>query len=162
MSLNGTPLGEVRWTGITAQQGQFAIPPGTLLESGNQVEVTALTGDGAPYSIVYVDSFDLSYPRAFRAAADALAFTAGGNSQATVTGFSSPSVRLIDVQDPLHPRWITGATVEPDGASGYGLSFAPRSRAYLRGGAGWPSRPRRPAPGPRRRCARPATAPTTW
>jgi hypothetical protein len=125
VSLNGTPLGEVRWTGITAQQGQFAIPPGTLLESGNQVEVTALTGDGAPYSIVYVDSFDLSYPRAFRAAADALAFTAGGESQVTVTGFSSPSIRLIDVQDPLHPLWITGATVEPDGASGYSLSFAP-------------------------------------
>ncbi|MEO6194815.1 MAG: C25 family cysteine peptidase, partial [Thermoanaerobaculia bacterium] len=125
VSLNGTPLGEVSWTGITAQQGQFAIPPGTLLESGNQVEVTALTGDGAPYSIIYVDSFDLSYPRAFRAAADALAFPAGGNSQVTVTGFSSPSIRLIDVQDPLHPRWITGAGVGPDGASGYGLSFAP-------------------------------------
>jgi len=125
VSLNGTPLGEVSWTGITARQGKFAIPPGTLLESGNQVEVTALTGDGAPYSIVYVDSFDLSYPRAFRAAADALAFTAGGHSQATVTGFSSPAIRLVDVQDPLHPRWITGAAVEPDGASGYSLSFAP-------------------------------------
>jgi hypothetical protein len=125
VSLNGTPLGETSWTGITARRETFAIPPGTLLASGNQVEVTALTGDGAPYSIVYVDSFDLSYPRAFRAAADALAFTAGGNSQATVTGFSSPSIRLIDVQDPLHPRWITGAAVEPDGAAGYRLSFAP-------------------------------------
>ena len=51
VSLNGTPLGEVSWTGITAQQGQFAIPPGTLLESGNQVEVTALTGDGAHQAI---------------------------------------------------------------------------------------------------------------
>ncbi len=126
ISLNGRPLGEMSWTGITAQQGKFDIPPGTLLVSGNQVEVTALTGDGAPYSIFYVDSFDLSYPRAFRAAADALAFTAGGNAQATVTGFSSPSIRLLDVQDPLHPRWITGATIELDRALGdYGLSFAP-------------------------------------
>lgn len=125
VSLNGTPLGETSWTGITARQEKLAIPPGTLLESGNQVEVTALAGDGAPYSIVYVDSFDLSYPRAFRAAGDALAFTAGGNSRVSVTGFSSPSIRLIDVQDPLHPRWITGAAIEPDGASGLRLSFAP-------------------------------------
>jgi hypothetical protein len=126
VSLNGTPLGETSWTGITAQRETFAIPSGTLLESGNQVEVTALTGDGAPYSILYVDSFDLTYPRAFRAAGDALAFTAGGNSRVTVTGFSSPSVRLLDVQDPPHPRWITGATIELNRASGdYGLSFAP-------------------------------------
>jgi hypothetical protein len=132
VALNGTALGETSWTGITARQAAFAVPPGALLESGNQVEVTALTGDGAPYSVLYVDSFDLSYPRTFRAIGDTLAFTAGGNAQVTVTGFSAAAVRLLDVQDPLHPRWITGAAIDADGAGGFRLSFVPAgSGKYL-------------------------------
>jgi hypothetical protein len=123
--LNGTALGETHWTGITPQRATFAIPPGVLLAAGNQVEITATTGSGAPYSFYYVDGFDLSYPRAFRAAGDTLTFTAGGNAQVTVGGFSSSAVRLLDVQDPLHPRWISGAAVGPDTLAGFRLTFIP-------------------------------------
>ncbi|HEY3568828.1 MAG TPA: C25 family cysteine peptidase [Thermoanaerobaculia bacterium] len=125
VSLNGTPLGETSWTGITPQRAVFSVPAGLLQESGNQVDVTAVTGGGAPYSIWYVDSFDLSYPRLFRAAGDALAFTAGGAPGVSVGGFTSSTVRLVDVQDPLHPRWIAGATAGPDGAGGFQLRFVP-------------------------------------
>jgi hypothetical protein len=132
ISLNGTPLGETSWTGITAQQATFAVPAGALQSAGNQVQVTALIGNGAPFSIFYLNSFDLSYARTFQAAGNALAFTAGGggaNPQVTVTGFSGPGIRLLDVQDPLHPRWITGATAGPDGAGGFRLSFVPSASA---------------------------------
>ena len=125
VALNGTPLGETRWTGITAQRATFTVPPGLLRETGNQVDLTAQTGDGAPYSIFYLDSFDLSYAGALRAAGDALAFTPGGSPRVTVAGFSGPDVRLLDVQDPLRPRWITGAAVAPDGGAGFQASFAP-------------------------------------
>jgi hypothetical protein len=132
VALNGTPLGETSWTGIAPQRAVFAVPAGLLRASGNQADVTAVTGGGAPYSIYYVDSFDLSYPRLFRAAGDALAFTAGGSPQVSVGGFSSSNVRLVDVQDPLHPRWITGAAAGPDGAGGFQLSFVPAaSGRYL-------------------------------
>lgn len=132
VSLNGTLLGETRWQGITARRAAFAVPSGLLLDSGNQVEITAQIGDGAPFSIVYVDGFDLSYPRRFRAAGDALTFTADANPQVTVAGFSSSAVRLLDVRDPLRPRWIEGAAVGPDGASGFRLSFVPSPQArYL-------------------------------
>jgi hypothetical protein len=127
VSLNGTALGETRWTGIAARQAAFAIPPGVLRETGNQVEVTAVTGDGAPYSIWYLDSFDLSYPRSFRSVGDSLAFTPGGNPVVTVGGFSSAGVRLLEVQNPLRPRWIEVAS-EPDGASGRRVSFTPASQ----------------------------------
>jgi hypothetical protein len=125
VSLNGTPLGQTSWTGITPQRAVFSVPAGLLRESGNQVDVTAVTGGGAPYSIWYADSFDLSYPRLFHAAGNALAFTAGGNPRVSVGGFSSAAVRLVDVQDPLHPRWITGAAAGPDGAGGFQISFVP-------------------------------------
>lgn len=125
VSLNGTPLGQTSWTGITPQQAVFSVPAGLLHQSGNQVDITATTGGGAPYSIWYVGSFDLSYPRLFRAAGDSLTFTAGGNPRVSVGGFSNPNVRLIDVQDPLHPRWIAGAAAGPDGAGGSQVSFVP-------------------------------------
>ncbi|HKI04869.1 MAG TPA: C25 family cysteine peptidase [Thermoanaerobaculia bacterium] len=135
VALNGTVLGETRWTGITARQETFLVPPGILLESGNQVTVSAHTGAGAPYSIFYVDGFDLGYRRAFRAAGDALAFSAGGDggsAQGTLTGFSAPGIRLIDVQNPLRPRWVTDAAVEPDPSGGYRLTLAPSPAArYL-------------------------------
>jgi hypothetical protein len=135
VAVNGTALGETSWTGITAQAAAFAVPPGTLLASGNQVTLAAHTGSGAPYSILYLNGFDLAYPRRFTAAGDALAFPAKGTSQVTVGGFSSAAVRLLAVSDPLHPRWITGAAVGPDnaGAPGsYQVSFtAPAAGTYL-------------------------------
>ncbi|HEX3552449.1 MAG TPA: C25 family cysteine peptidase [Thermoanaerobaculia bacterium] len=125
VAVNGTVLGETSWQRVAPRQAAFAIPAGVLQATGNQVEVTAHTGAGAPYSIYYLNGFDLSYPRTFRAAGDVLAFSAEGASKVTVTGFTSPAIRLLDVGDPLHPRWISGATVEADGAGGFRLTFAP-------------------------------------
>jgi hypothetical protein len=125
VAVNGTVLGETSWQGIAPQKATFAIPAGVLLAAGNQVEVTAHTGAGAPYSIYYLDGFDLSYPRTFRAAGDALAFSAASAGKVIVTGFTNPGIRLLDTGDPLHPRWISGATVDADGSGGFRLTFVP-------------------------------------
>jgi len=125
VSLNGTALGETRWTGITARKATFAIPPGLLRPTGNQVDISAATGAGAPFSFFYVDSFDLAYQRTFRANGNSLTFTPGGNSQVTVGGFNSAAVRLIDVQDPLHPRWIGDAAPGQESPGSFRLAFAP-------------------------------------
>src|SRR6185436_17748589 len=111
-----------------------------LQAAGNQVEVAATVGGGAPYSILYVDGFRLGYPRVFAAAGDALAFTTGGNPAVTVSGFTGPLVRLLDVASPLRPRWLTGARVELDPAApgeSYRASFVPSAAAhYLAVGRG--------------------------
>jgi hypothetical protein len=125
VAVNGTALGETSWQGITPHQATFAVPAGVLLAAGNQVVVTAHTGAGAPFSIYYLDGFDLSYPRIFRAAGDALAFSAAGAGKVIVTGFTNPGIRLLDTGDPLHPRWISGATVDADGSGGFRLTFVP-------------------------------------
>lgn len=125
VSLNGTALGGTQWTGIASHTAELPVPAGLLLETGNQLEVTAQTGGGAPFSIYYADGFDLTYQRKFLATGNALAFTAGGSPEVSVSGFSSPAVRLIDVTDPLQPLWISGAAVEADKASGFRLSFTP-------------------------------------
>jgi hypothetical protein len=137
VSLNGQELGEIVWTGIAPSQATFPVASGTLLEAGNQVEVTAHTGAGAPFSIFYVDGFDLSYPRSFRAVSDALAFTAGDNARVTVRGFSTSDIRVLDVHDPLRPRWISDAPVEPDSPSGFRITVAPSAQGrYLTAASG--------------------------
>jgi hypothetical protein len=132
-SLNGTALGDTSWQGITAQSATFDVPAGVLLASGNQITLTAEIGNGAPYSIVYVDSFDLSYRRTLRAAGDALAFTAESAQGLAVAGFSNPAVRLLDVSDPLRPRWIKAAAPADPAAPGtWRLGFVPQAGArYL-------------------------------
>jgi hypothetical protein len=137
VSLNGTALGELQWQGIAPKQETFAVPAGLLLAAGNQVEISATVGGGAPYSILYVDGFRLGYPRTFKAAGDALDFTPGGNPAVTVTGLSGPAVRLLDISNPLQPRWMTGAAVRTDPSGGYRASFVPSPASrYLAAGPG--------------------------
>ncbi len=125
VSLNGVEIGEVHWTGIAEAQASFPVAVTALRESGNQVEIAARTGDGAPYSVFYVDSFDLSYQRSFHAVDNALAFTPGSDPQVTLRGFTSSGIRLLDIGDPLHPRWIMGALVDQEPRTGYRLTFVP-------------------------------------
>jgi hypothetical protein len=136
VSLNGAPLGETSFAGIVPQSATFAVDPARLLAAGNQVVVQGILDAGTPYSIVYVDSFDLTYPRAFRAQGDALAFR--GSGTLSVAGFSSPAVRLLDVAAPREPRLVTGAATGSDGAGGTAVRFVPAAPGapYLAVGAG--------------------------
>jgi hypothetical protein len=135
VSLNGTPLGFAQWEGTAPHRATFNVPSGVLLATGNQVELTARAGGGAAYSVVYLDGFDLAYRRTFQAVDDALTFAPDGLPGVTVSGFSDPAVRLLDVTDPRKPRWVSGADVEADPNGGWRLSFAPAAGArYLAAG----------------------------
>ena len=137
VSLNGTPLGFAQWEGVAPHRATFDVPSGVLLASGNRGELTARAGGGAAYSVVYLDGFDLAYRRTFQAVDDTLTFQPDGLSGVTVSGFSDPAVRLLDVTDPRKPRWVSGATIEADPNGGWRLSFAPAPGArYLAAGPG--------------------------
>lgn len=131
VSLNGAPLGELRWTGIAAREAAFPVDAALLRETGNEVAVAGLLEPGVPFSVFYVDSFDLTYPRRFLAAGEALAFR--GDGALAVSGFTAPPVALLDLADPFQPQWLTRAAVAPDGAGGFSVSFlAPaRGGTYL-------------------------------
>jgi hypothetical protein len=133
--VNGTAVGETRWQGIAAQSATFAVPAGLLAETGNQVEVTGRLDGGVPFSVFYFDSLELTYPRSFQAAGDALAVRAADPADVAVTGFSSAAVSLVDITDPALPRWVQGAAVGPEaaGASTFRIGFRPafRDARYL-------------------------------
>ncbi|MEA2691665.1 MAG: hypothetical protein QOJ16_1052, partial [Acidobacteriota bacterium] len=130
VALNGTPLGETHFEGISAADATFTFAPALLKPAGNQVQVTGLLDSGAPYSLFFVDSFDLTYPRSFSAAGGALAFT--GTGPVAVSGFGDRAVRLLDLSTPARPRWLLGATVNADPQGGWDLAFkAPGTTPYL-------------------------------
>ncbi len=122
--LNGTALGDTHFDGITAQSATFAVDPALLTAAGNQVVVQGILDSGVPYTIVYVDSFDLTYPRAFQAQGDSLAFQSAAGA-VSIGGFSSPAIRLLDLASPLQPRQVAGAVTASDGAGGTAVRFVP-------------------------------------
>jgi hypothetical protein len=138
--INGTEVGEARWTGLAAHEAELEFDQALLLPGANTIEIVALLEPGVPYSIFYVDSFDLTYTRSFQAAGDALPFRGGGHASVTLGGFADPRIDVFDVTDPLNPRRLVGPTV--DGAAGNArVSLAPAAgREYLAvSPAGWRS-----------------------
>ena len=69
ISLNGTKIGGDGdwWDGIKAHTLESSFSQSLLNEGDNNIMVTGLLDTGAPYSIFYVDSFDLSYQRYYQA-----------------------------------------------------------------------------------------------
>ncbi len=125
VALNGTPVGEVSWSGLTPCEITNTVSRG-LLRDENTVTVSALLDSGVPWSLVYVDSFTLSYPRSFRAVNDALPLRGDANAVVSVAGFSSPDIRVLDLADPHRPVRVTAVTVDAYEA-GYRASFVPHT-----------------------------------
>ena len=122
--LNGVSLGEEHWTGITAHTLTLPVNASLLHEGANDVEVEALLDSGVGFSIVFVDSFDLSYSRRFAASGSALGFRGDGVPGVTVTDFADQGVVVLDVSDPQRPRRVKRVRVEGTGGN-YRASFAP-------------------------------------
>ncbi len=122
--LNGSLVGEAIWIGATPYEVTLAFDPTLLSDGANTVEIVALLDAGVPYSVLYVDCFDLSYQRTARALNSVVAFTSADDLAATVYDFSGPNVIVFDLSNPLQPAQVVSATVEAwDGV--YRVTFKP-------------------------------------
>ncbi len=137
VSWNGVVVGQTSWDGITPHVFQVELPPGEVLEGANTLGLTATLGAGVSYSVVYLDSVDLTYQRRYRARHDELEFTAAAGATVTVSGFSSPDVILLDITAPESPALVTGHSVVAAGDGTYDVRFGvggdqwEESRRYL-------------------------------
>jgi hypothetical protein len=116
VSLNGVLLGDTSWSGAVPHSATFPVPSWNA-GGANTVGIKALLDPGASSSIVYLQSIDAGYGRAFVAKADALAFRGSGNSPVTVSGFSGPTVRVFDISNPRLPAVVTGTRVDTTGGT---------------------------------------------
>ena len=125
VQLNGAALGEIDWqwdgNGLGARySATFPVGAAQLLEGANTIDLTGLDG------IFFLDSFDVTYPRLYRAVADQLALHGGANAEVTVGGFSRSDITVYDLSAPLLPRRVPAA-VAADPSGGFRVSFRPAS-----------------------------------
>jgi hypothetical protein len=132
VSLNGTALGKDDWDGLDWHESCFQIPPGTLVDGKNTVEVTAVLNAGVPYSLVGVDSFDLTYERRYQAVSDQLLSRGDQNKAVQINGFSSSRIWLFDLSSPRIPALVTNSDTGGDPDAGW-VRFRPAgpNRLYL-------------------------------
>ncbi|OGV78350.1 MAG: hypothetical protein A3K19_20355 [Lentisphaerae bacterium RIFOXYB12_FULL_65_16] len=124
VEVNGTVLAQDTWTGIAGRTLSFPVDPALLVDGQNTLTLTASLPDGVSYSIVYLDSFDVTYQRRFATASDELLLPTVTQSQAiTVTGFSNNQVWVFDVTAPNSPAVVTNTRVTQTGRGAYSVDF---------------------------------------
>jgi uncharacterized repeat protein (TIGR01451 family) len=128
--LNGTVLGDTWWTGTAEHRANFAIPAGALKAGANQVQVVAMLDGGVAYSVVALDSLDLSYQRYATAIGDQLLLTAPSKSPLRVEA-SSSTQWVLDVSSPLAPKLVDTKKSSGDGGPAWLTFNADAGRKYL-------------------------------
>lgn len=124
ISFNGRVVGETTWDGTVPQVVSLPLVPSDVVEGENSLVLTALKDPGVPYGIVYLESFDVTYERRYRAVGDQLHFTLPGGAEAFVTGFAATSLVVLDVTNPSAPVRVTGLGVAPAGDGTWGVRVA--------------------------------------
>jgi hypothetical protein len=115
--LNGSTLGELNFANQSEGREEFQIPSGVLANGSNTITLLAQGGDN-DFSLV--NTIDLSFPHTFTAESDTLKFTADAGNSVSVTGFSQPGIRLIDITNPQQPLKLKPDAVVENG--GYTLT----------------------------------------
>lgn len=121
--LNGTFIGEGQWEGKNTYTFSISFDQSLLVEGQNFIEITGILDGGVPYSIFYVNSFDLDYHRHYRAENDLLFCRGEGNPVITIDGFTNSNIMVFDVTDPVRPKQVTGTSID----SSNRVSFIPSS-----------------------------------
>lgn len=119
--INGTEIGEEAWDGKNACVITASVSQAVLIDGNNELTMKGLLDVGASYSYVYVDSFEVSYDRKHKAVNNNLIIHDDANNVATVSGFDSAEVRVLDIADANRPSVLNAVTVS--GASVYSASF---------------------------------------
>jgi hypothetical protein len=98
LTLNGQKISDAKFDGIARQTIEADIPQGALIEGDNSLQVFAPGDTGAGADIVFVDAFEVSYPRRFVAQFDRLEFD-GVAGLVQPIGFSGP-IEIFDITQP--------------------------------------------------------------
>ena len=124
--------GEAEWAGTGSKQLVSTFPASWLNDGDNTIFIEGVIDAGIYYSIFALDYVEITYPRLYKAASDALILSAADHDPVTTEGFSGEDIRVFNITDPLNPGIVMGKTI--NGATGdFSVSFntAPGSGDYL-------------------------------
>jgi hypothetical protein len=94
--VNGTVVGDVIFRDRERGEATLTVPHSALVDGANSVQFDALGGDA---DLTLFDTVRLSYWHTTDADGAQLTFTADGQQQVTIGGFSDPA-RVVDITDP--------------------------------------------------------------
>jgi hypothetical protein len=118
VKVNGVVVGAMAFEGQNLKAGRFPLVQAGLVEGENVVRLVAL---GGPVDVSLVDSIRLTYWRSYTAEEDLLKCTSVGGNNLSINGFSSSSIRVVDITDLQNLKEV-GGTVQGEGG-GYSFRF---------------------------------------
>jgi len=124
IGLNGQNLADVEWQGKRRQLFKLNVPADLVVSGANDVTIGALLASGVRSDWVFVNYWELTYRRQFKAWQNQIDFHAetAGPHEYQVSGWETPNVIILDISDPLAPKQLANP------ASFYNQSWALRFR----------------------------------
>jgi hypothetical protein len=104
--LNGLPVGEVLWDGLTSGRLEASFDAALLVPGANTLRLENLDTTGALDSAVYLNRIVLDYPRTAEAESGRLEVRAATSGPVSASGLGS-GARVVEVS-PSAPRWVVG------------------------------------------------------
>lgn len=120
IALNGTPVADRRFDGLTTLALDLEIPAGLLVEGANRITLTLPVDAGVDFEVVAVDRFGVRYPRRLVAVNGELAFS-GAAAAYAVDGFAAGPVLAYQKQGDA-VRFLGRARLRPS-AEGVRATF---------------------------------------
>ena len=125
-TLNGVSMDAINGSGINLMNGYFQIPTNILNEGQNTLQLKAF---GGPGDINLTESIKVSYARKYEAMQNRISFYTTNYRKATVSGFTSPNIRVFDLTFPDEPTLLTNLTID-NNSGNYSVNLpANRGRA---------------------------------
>jgi hypothetical protein len=119
VQLNGVDISQIPFNNQSQGIMELDVAHSLLREGPN---VVTLLAQGGPGDVSLVDYLRLTYQHSFKADDNALRFTATGNRQVRVEGFSGGGIRAMDITIPDEPEEIYGQ-VEQE-TTGFAITIA--------------------------------------
>lgn len=111
--LNGKSAGTVSFKDQERSTATLSVPAAFLVEGSNTVSLVAR---GGSTDVSLVDTISLTYPHRFVADSGALKLTSPGGAPLVIAGFADPSVRIVDITDPLAVNELAVTTSDSAGS----------------------------------------------
>ena len=111
--INNHLIDEATWDAQVEYSLLAQFPSQYLVSGDNTIVVESVIDSTTTASQIYINWFEIEYPRALVAENDRIVFTMPtGQNQYAVSGFSQDQLRVVDITDPLSPCLIQGFTVQ--------------------------------------------------
>lgn len=124
--LNGVTAGTADWYGTDEVTPVVSVT--NMVAGTNIVTVEGFYQEGDLVGArSYIDSYEVSYDRQYRAVGNVLRCVAGTNSAISIGGFSTPGIQVFDVSEPTHPVVLGGVMTDSPTSGEWRVSFTPES-----------------------------------